>query len=111
MNDTLDAIYAAVPNINCKGLCQECCGPVLQSVAETQAMTKAAGGKIPSLRSDMTCGLLKNGRCSIYKDRPLICRLWGVTREMPCPFGCLPERILEKPEAHFLLRRAELIKS
>jgi hypothetical protein len=31
------------------------------------------------------------GRCRIYSDRPMVCRLWGVVESMPCPYGCLPE--------------------
>lgn len=107
MSDTLEAIYAALPHLACKGLCQECCGPIMQSLAETRAMEKAIGGKIPRLRDNLTCGLLHKGKCSIYANRPLICRLWGVAREMPCPHGCLPERWVEKPEAHTLLQRAD----
>lgn len=107
MSDSLENIYAAVPSIVCKGLCQESCGPIFQSTAETKVMEQANGGKIPPIRNNLTCGLLKGGRCSIYSNRPLICRLWGVAREMPCPFGCVPERYLDKPEAHMLLQRAE----
>jgi hypothetical protein len=41
----------------------------------------------------LTCPLLVDNRCSMYDNRPLICRLWGIIREMPCPFGCAPDRI------------------
>lgn len=46
------------------------------------------------------CALLRrDGACSVYVDRPLICRLWGVVETMPCPFGCRPERWLSEQEA------------
>lgn len=34
------------------------------------------------------CTLLKDGRCSVYKNRPFICRVYNVTKsgcEMSCP--------------------------
>ena len=37
------------------------------------------------------CPLLKDGACSVYDRRPAICRLWGLTEELRCPFGCEPE--------------------
>lgn len=70
-------------------------------------MIKAAGAEIPPLQNGLTCGLLKKGRCSIYANRPLICRLFGVAKELPCPFGCKPERWLEKPEVYMLMQRAD----
>lgn len=52
--------------------------------------------------SQMTgrCHLLKDGRCSIYADRPLLCRLFGAVPKMACPFGC-------KPDGGFMKRRDE----
>jgi hypothetical protein len=43
------------------------------------------------------------GRCSIYEDRPTICRLWGVVESMPCPWGCRPDRYLTDEQGHALL--------
>jgi len=37
----------------------------------------------------------------------MICRLWGLTKSMACPFGCVPERWLTEDEAHALLAKAE----
>jgi Fe-S-cluster containining protein len=34
------------------------------------------------------CPALVDGRCSVYEDRPLICRLWGAVESMPCVHGC-----------------------
>jgi Fe-S-cluster containining protein len=35
---------------------------------------------------DGTCPYLKNGRCSIYEDRPLVCRAYGTSPALPCKF-------------------------
>src|SRR2546429_6087610 len=35
--------------------------------------------------------MLRNGRCTVYEVRPMICRLWGMVEGMQCPHGCVPE--------------------
>lgn len=79
----LHQIYAKVPKIACKGLCVDSCGPIQMYKIEYKRL-----GEPPAA---MTCTLLKDGRCTRYEDRPLICRLWGVVPEMPCPWGCAIE--------------------
>ena len=37
------------------------------------------------------CSFLRDGRCTVYAVRPMICRLWGIDETMPCPYGCVPE--------------------
>ena len=51
--------------------------------------------------------LNERGECSVHAIRPMICRLWGLTKSMACPFGCVPERWLTEDEAHALLAKAE----
>lgn len=52
------------------------------------------------------CPALRDGRCSVYDDRPTICRLWGATTSMPCPHGCAPEDALTQSESFELLALA-----
>jgi Fe-S-cluster containining protein len=36
-------------------------------------------------------------RCSIYEDRPAICRVYGLLRKvMRCPHGCVPSEWMER---------------
>lgn len=86
----LEAIYARLPEMQCRGLCQESCGPIGMAAVEASAI-RSKHGALPVAGSDLTCSALANGRCSIYADRPLICRLWGVVERMACPWGCVPE--------------------
>lgn len=89
----LHQIYAQIPKVNCKGKCTDYCGAIGMEKGEYEEMKKAAG-KEPGVLPDLTCNLLKDGRCSIYEDRPLICRLWGTFPASTCPHGCQPERWL-----------------
>jgi Fe-S-cluster containining protein len=52
------------------------------------------------------CPALRDGRCSVYADRPTICRLWGATKSMPCPHGCTPQNALSQQESFELLALA-----
>jgi Fe-S-cluster containining protein len=53
---------------------------------------------------DYHCPALKDGRCSVYEQRPTICRLWGATESMRCPHGCTPANALTQTQSHELLR-------
>lgn len=96
----LHAIYAQVPTVECKGLCADSCGPIDASGRERQLLrqqgvrlpdrekvlleiaTGAKGYRCPALSDD--------NRCTVYVQRPLICRLWGAVESMPCTYGCQP---------------------
>lgn len=106
----LDALYEALPQMNCKGLCHECCGPIAMSRVEWQRI-QVQLGYTPKGTPDLVCPMLdrKTNRCSVYAIRPVICRLWGALPSMPCPHGCQPERMLDESEGHVYLFQADLI--
>lgn len=112
MSDSLEAIYAELPELRCQRKCQEACGPVLMSTAE-EGKFRAAGKVVPDpvemLRSDHAeCPHLSPvGRCTAYEIRPLICRLWGSVEAMRCEWGCVPDRWLSEAKARSLLARTD----
>lgn len=113
-NVELDKMYATLPKLDCKGLCQESCGPIDMSIAERKRIPIQITAPGEALRmifqdgADYNCDALDvEGRCSVYKVRPLICRLWGMTEQMKCPHGCVPEGgFLVDEEAAGLIRRS-----
>ena len=116
MPDSLDRIYRSVPTVECQGLCAQSCGPIDMSPTERRRI-EALGVTIPPparLLADMinnprggTCPALTDGRCSVYQDRPLICRLWGAVESMPCPHGCtVTPGLLMDAGAHSLIARS-----
>lgn len=127
MGDKLDAIYAKLPSVVCKGLCHDSCGLIPLAKAERDAIAEHTGRRvktIPNVLVDlhsshllmrpadesMQCRYLKKGRCSIYKVRPMICRLYGVAEGMPCPHGCSPLRLVTRQEAHDLIKETAELK-
>src|SRR5579875_849678 len=108
---SLADVYARIPEIECKGLCEDSCGPIAMSVEE-DARLRARGVVIPPMLEavaaidrgeDYYCPALQDRRCTVYEDRPAICRLWGATESMPCPHGCTPADPLTQQQSHELL--------
>lgn len=102
----LNALYEQVPELDCKGLCHHSCGPIRMSARERQRLAQA-GHKVtdhqtmvakaandPANADDhLTCDLLDpdTRKCRAYELRPMICRVWGSSDALPCPYGCAPK--------------------
>lgn len=93
-----DQLYAQIPDVQCKGLCHDSCGPIDMHPYE-RARIRQAGVSIPPpgqalaqlvIGDGYTCPALADGRCSVYELRPTICRAWGASEAMPCEHGCRP---------------------
>jgi hypothetical protein len=110
----LDLLYGQVPTISgCTGACAASCGPIAFGDAEAARILARMRG-LPEPREDLTCSMLNAfGRCDIYEDRPMLCRLWGASEAMPCVFGCTPDsgRLLDRGETRELLRAATEVRS
>lgn len=111
----LAELYAQIPEIRCRGLCSDNC-TVIDASGLEHTLAEEAGVPLPHGMHHLThlqlldldvhqrCPALGPlNTCTIYAKRPLICRLWGAARGMLCGHGCLPERILERPEGMALL--------
>lgn len=117
----LQALYAKIPPIECKGLCHPSCSIVPAAKIEIKRARERMGGKNPfnpihtlrALEAGETkipsCAALKDKRCSIYSVRPAICRLYGVAEGLECHFGCEPKRKLTRQEANALIREIEAL--
>lgn len=121
MKNKIEQVYNLVPRLECKGKCQESCGPIDMSDRERDIIKEFCIKNnityhhiehvtIDKLLQDfaksdaeLMCPFLKENKCSIYQVRPLICRLWGNVDSMPCLWGCKPTRMLSEKEGHSLL--------
>jgi hypothetical protein len=85
-------LYAELPAIECKGKCSDSCGPIEMTKTEGKTLKKRLGHRVAVCGDDLKCPMLTPaGWCSVYSDRPAICRLWGIADPMICPHGCVPE--------------------
>ena len=85
-----EALYHQIPSFQCKPGCTDCCGPIPFSKHEWDKVKNKRKTKSTS------CPYIANGKCSIYQDRPLMCRLYGTTAGLACPHGCRPMALLSK---------------
>lgn len=91
----LDALYAELPTLACQGRCQAICGPIRATPAERARILRRHHRVLAPDHTGRACRLLTDGgQCAVYADRPMVCRLWGLTPEMACPHGCEPARWL-----------------
>jgi Fe-S-cluster containining protein len=120
MDALLEELYARVPAIGCKGLCTESCGPIDGGFRELVRLRRA-GVYLPprheaikqlAVTGDYTCPALVDGRCSAYEVRPMVCRLWGSSKDLACPYKCRTlggEDLLTSAEALALLDAARVV--
>lgn len=89
----------------CRGMCHDSCGAIGYSLAEARVIAFHDGS--PPMangfhsggfhqRDDIMCDkLTPDKRCSIYDHRPLICRVYGMAKAIPCAHGCQPTEWLD----------------
>lgn len=96
---TFEDIWMMIPDSGCIGACQEACTAIGMSKAEHAMLAEVMYGfpfsdqMSNDLQYDRTyrCPALQGGRCTVYDIRPTVCRLWGSSDEVPCPWGCVPK--------------------
>lgn len=101
------ALYALIPNFDC-GNCGDCCGPVFCGAWEWQRM---AGQRRPTAEDleTLRCPYRRDGQCETYTTRPLICRLFGATEDLHCPYGYRPTQLLTADEARNLMEQYHIL--
>ena len=104
--EQLTALYEELPRIACAGLCHGACGPIMASRLEVEQL----GAPLIFHPRTLACVFLdSNRRCLAYHLRPMICRVYGVSRGLPCPHGCVPDRWLTDEEGRDFVARAMAI--
>lgn len=108
--NAMDNLAASIPRIACKGLCQQFCGTIAATRLEVDRITTMSGAPLEYKPATGQCSKLTHeGRCSVYNRRPIICRLWGVSEELRCPHGCIPDAMLTKKETDDIIKQSRAI--
>jgi hypothetical protein len=122
----LDAVYADIPDVACLGLCQLGCSSVAMTPLEQRRIAERHGITLPlatappgtpvlhpgQQEADHCPALADDGRCRVYADRPLVCRMYGAAEGLECPFGCKPEGgLLDRPRSRRLMLRVVTLPS
>jgi len=83
-----------IPAFACEPGCHDCCGPVTASSEEISRLPVKSEAEHAEALADWRCPYLGEQGCTVYAERPLICRVFGTTPRLACPRGRRPEVLL-----------------
>ncbi|SHE20506.1 YkgJ family cysteine cluster protein [methanotrophic endosymbiont of Bathymodiolus puteoserpentis (Logatchev)] len=84
-----------IPAFACTPGCHDCCGPVTASSNEVARLPAKSDAEHEQALAKWSCPYLGEHGCEVYEERPLICRLFGTTKSLPCPNGCAPNKMID----------------
>ena len=84
-----------IPSFECKPGCHDCCGPVTASSEEMARLPVKSDAEHEAALANLSCPHLGANGCTVYGERPLICRLFGTTPRLPCPEGKRPQKMID----------------
>ncbi|MDD9178758.1 MULTISPECIES: YkgJ family cysteine cluster protein [Aliivibrio] len=99
MNDdreVIEILRQRIPSFECTKGCHDCCGPVTASAEEMRRLPVKTDAEHEAALEAYNCVHLGPYGCTVYEERPLICRLFGTTPRMACPNGCKPEQMIDE---------------
>lgn len=107
----LENIYRQIPQSTCTPNCGDCCGILFPSLAEIRAIKDWC---IKHHREYIDFNMLvgsdcpylgKKKECTIYLVRPFLCRILGVSSDLPCPLKkCTSSKILNHYQSSSLYK-------
>ncbi|RTE66383.1 YkgJ family cysteine cluster protein [Amphritea opalescens] len=93
--DIIVRLRERIPSFECTPGCHDCCGPVTASSEEMSRLPVKSDAEHEAALEEFNCVHLGPQGCTVYGERPLICRLFGTTANMACPNGCRPTEMIE----------------
>ncbi|MBD8475538.1 YkgJ family cysteine cluster protein [Pseudomonas sp. CFBP 8770] len=89
-----------IPSFECVPGCHDCCGPVTTSSGEMARLPRKTAAEQEAAMARLDCVHLGPQGCTVYEERPLICRLFGTTPTLPCPNGRRPTELIDPAVEH-----------
>ncbi|MGO4306521.1 YkgJ family cysteine cluster protein [Cupriavidus sp. RAF12] len=88
-------LRSRIPTFECTPGCHDCCGPVTTSTEEMSRLPAKSDAEHEIALANLSCPHLDTKGCSVYAERPLICRLFGTTPRLACPNGNRPDKMID----------------
>jgi hypothetical protein len=111
--ETVARLREGIPTFECVPGCHDCCGPVTTSAVEIARLPVKTDAEHDAALEKWDCVHLGPKGCTVYGQRPLICRLFGTTPNMPCPNACRPKEMIDiKVEAeihHYIANTRQVL--
>jgi len=92
---TVERLRRHIPAFECVPGCHDCCGPVTASSEEMSRLPRKSAAQHDAALAALSCVHLGPQGCTVYDERPLICRLFGTTPSLPCPNGRGPQAMID----------------
>ncbi len=93
-SQTIRTLRQQIPTFECVPGCHDCCGPVTTSPEEMSRLPRKTHAEQDAAMDALDCVHLGPNGCTVYDERPLICRLFGTTQTLPCPNGRRPVELI-----------------
>ena len=93
-----------IPSFECVPGCHDCCGPVTTSSEEMARLPRKTQAEQDAALERLDCVHLGPNGCTVYEERPMICRLFGTSPRLACPRGRGPEQMID-PAAEQLVHQ------
>lgn len=93
----ISELYKQIPSSVCRSGCSECCTNMIQ-------LSPSEERRIGGYEWNGKCSHLIDGKCSVYKDRPFVCRIYGTNELMRCD-GCKSGKYLSEGEVTELIHK------
>lgn len=100
--ETIKKLRDRIPVMECIPGCTACCGHVPWSLFEYSRLTDAQKAKLSTFT--MKCPFAYDGKCNVYEERPITCRIFAVTEGLPCPRGVKADEILDTETITVLMK-------
>lgn len=86
---TLEEMRDIIPEMKCLDNCSDCCGPVYGTKEEMDRLPDKGKALLYAWVHNECCPYLKDNRCIVYDERPMVCRLFGTVKDsrLKCPHG------------------------
>jgi hypothetical protein len=108
----LESLRSRIPSFTCIVGCHDCCGPVTASSEELARLPVKSDAEHEAALAELSCPHLGTSGCTVYSERPLICRLFGTTPQLLCPNGKRPVYMIDtktEREIHLFLAQTRQV--
>lgn len=84
----VSSMFMKLPVMQCDEGCGKCCGIIPVTHEEFGAVRRfIRKNLIVPIDQGATCPFYQGGKCAVYDVRPVVCRMFGHSPKLVCPYG------------------------
>ncbi len=90
----ISALRRQIPSFECVPGCHDLLWAGDDFPEEMSRLPRKTAAEQEAAMDELNCVHLGPNGCTVYDERPLICRLFGTTKTLPCPNGRRPVELI-----------------